>query len=289
MRLDIFTLFPEWFEWFAGQRHVRNAVERGSELRFFDYRDTTPLSGGQVDDSPYGGGAGMVMRVDVVDAALAAAYGEADAASRASLLLAPGGRLFDEALAAELAAEPRAGAALRPLRGRRRARARAPRRRRGLDRPLRARGRRAGGDGGRRRGDPQAARARSGTRRARSRSRSRRRSEGAPEYPHYTRPAEYRGWEVPEVLLSGDHAAVRELAAGPQPRAAALSAELSTIRRLRGPAGPARFRVMSTIIDSIEQRQRRQVPRFDAGRPRARPLPGDRGHPAAAPRSSRAS
>jgi tRNA (guanine37-N1)-methyltransferase len=34
--------------------------------------------------------------------------------------------------------------------------------------------------------------------------------EGAPEYPHYTRPASYRGWEVPEVLLSGDHARVRE-------------------------------------------------------------------------------
>ena len=80
MRIDVFTLFPEWFEWFSGQRHVRNAVERGSELRFFHYRDTTPLTGGQVDDAPYGGGAGMVLRVDVVDAALRAAYG--DAASR---------------------------------------------------------------------------------------------------------------------------------------------------------------------------------------------------------------
>ena len=70
MRLDVFTLFPEWFEWFETQRHVRNAVAAGSELRFIDYRETTPLGAGQVDDSPYGGGAGMVMRVDVVDAAL---------------------------------------------------------------------------------------------------------------------------------------------------------------------------------------------------------------------------
>ena len=43
MRLDVFTLFPEWFEWFESQRHVRNAVAEGSELRFFNYRDTTPL------------------------------------------------------------------------------------------------------------------------------------------------------------------------------------------------------------------------------------------------------
>ncbi len=76
MRIDVFTLFPEGFEWFAGQRHVRNALEHGSELRLFNYRDTTPLSGGQVDDSPYGGGAGMVLRVDVVDIALQAAYGD---------------------------------------------------------------------------------------------------------------------------------------------------------------------------------------------------------------------
>jgi tRNA (guanine37-N1)-methyltransferase len=73
LRLDVFTLFPEWFDWFVGQRHVRNAVERGTELRFFNYRETTPLSARQVDDPPYGGGAGMVLRVDVVDAALRAA------------------------------------------------------------------------------------------------------------------------------------------------------------------------------------------------------------------------
>jgi tRNA (guanine37-N1)-methyltransferase len=72
MRIDFFTLFPEWFEWFEGQRHVRNSIERGSELGYFHYRETTPLTGGQVDDSPYGGGAGMVLRVDVVDAARAA-------------------------------------------------------------------------------------------------------------------------------------------------------------------------------------------------------------------------
>ena len=105
MQLDVFTLFPEAFAWFAEQRHVRNATEEGSELRLFDYRATTPLRAGQVDDSPYGGGAGMLLRVDVVDAALEAAYG-AERPGRI-VALAPVGREFDESLAAELAAEPR--------------------------------------------------------------------------------------------------------------------------------------------------------------------------------------
>ena len=91
MKLDVFTLFPEHFEWFGGQRHVRNAVDAGSELRLFNYRDTTPLGAGQVDDAPYGGGAGMVMRVDVVDAALEAAYGEQRSAVR-TIALTPGGK-----------------------------------------------------------------------------------------------------------------------------------------------------------------------------------------------------
>ena len=105
MRLDIFTLFPGWFDWFVTQRHVSNVVAEGSELRFIDYRETTPLGAGQVDDSPYGGGAGMVMRVDVVDAALRAAYGDSRAGRRV-VLLTPSGRMFDEELASELAAEP---------------------------------------------------------------------------------------------------------------------------------------------------------------------------------------
>jgi len=103
--IDVFTLFPEHFEWFLHQRHVSNALAGGTELRFLNYRETTPLGAGQVDDSPYGGGAGMVMRVDVVDAALEAAYGSNGGTVR-KIALAPSGRLFDEALALELAAEP---------------------------------------------------------------------------------------------------------------------------------------------------------------------------------------
>ena len=70
MQLDVVTLFPEWFEWFRGVRHVRNALEAGHELRTLNPRDHSTLSGRVVDDTPFGGGAGMVLRVDVMDAAL---------------------------------------------------------------------------------------------------------------------------------------------------------------------------------------------------------------------------
>ena len=208
MKLDVFTLFPEHFDWFVRQRHVSNALTQGNEMRFYNYRDTTPLSAGQVDDAPYGGGAGMVMRVDVVDVALESAYG-ADRDRVRKIALAPAGRLFDEGLAAELAEETHiallcgryegfdervvehladetvsigryvlaggelpamvvADAVLRKLPG-------------------------ALGD------------AESAVEESYSAA-----LEGAPEYPHFTRPPTYRGWSVPEVLLSGDHARVRE-------------------------------------------------------------------------------
>ncbi len=75
MNIDVFTLFPEWFDWFSSQRHVRNVLELGSSLQCVNIRDHTTLSGGQVDDTPFGGGAGMVLRVDVLDSALRAHYG----------------------------------------------------------------------------------------------------------------------------------------------------------------------------------------------------------------------
>jgi tRNA (guanine37-N1)-methyltransferase len=208
MRIDVFTLFPEWFGWFAGQRHVRNAVEHGSELRFFNYRDTTLLSGRQVDDSPYGGGAGMVLRVDVVDEALKAAYGQGRPDARV-IVLAPSGRQLDESLAAELAAEPH----IALLCGRYE----------GIDERVRehlADDAISIGPYVLSGGEPAAmvvadtvlrklpgalGHAESALEESFSEALG-----GAPEYPHYTRPASYRGWEVPEVLLSGDHARVRE-------------------------------------------------------------------------------
>ena len=76
MKADVFTLFPQWFEWFRTQRHVENALALGHARRGRRLpRSTTPLKWGQVDDTPFGGGAGMVLRVDVMEAALRARYG----------------------------------------------------------------------------------------------------------------------------------------------------------------------------------------------------------------------
>ena len=106
MDIDVFTLFPEAFSWFLGQRHVENALGAGHSLQLVNYREHTPLRAGQVDDAPFGGGAGMVLRVDVVEAALHAQY-RADPVqlreSRTVLALTPGGRILDEELAEELA------------------------------------------------------------------------------------------------------------------------------------------------------------------------------------------
>ena len=101
MQLDVVTLFPEWFEWFRTQRHVRNVVESGSTLQCINPRDFTTLSGRQVDDTPFGGGAGMVMRPDVLDAALASM---ADA--RPAIYLTPRGRKLTQARVRSLAAGP---------------------------------------------------------------------------------------------------------------------------------------------------------------------------------------
>jgi len=77
VQLDVFTLLPHAFAWLTEQRPVAAVLGDELELRLLNYRDYTPLGNGQVDDEPYGGGAGMVLRVDVVAAALEAVYGGA--------------------------------------------------------------------------------------------------------------------------------------------------------------------------------------------------------------------
>ena len=208
MELDVFTLFPEWFTWFVSQRHVRNVVEAGSSVRFFNYRDHTPLSAGQVDDAPFGGGAGMVLRVDVVDATLEAAYGESRG-DRRIVVLTASGRPLDDGLASELASEP----ALTLLCGRYE----------GFDerivehlatdtisigRYVLSGGELAAmvvADAVLRKLPGALGHVDSAVEESFSEA-----LEGQPEYPHYTRPATYRGWSVPEVLLSGHHERIRE-------------------------------------------------------------------------------
>jgi tRNA (guanine37-N1)-methyltransferase len=212
VKLDVFTLFPDWFDWFREQRHVRNALDLGHRLKTVDLRATTPLSAGQVDDTPYGGGAGMVIRVDVVEAALRARW-EADPvdgrAGRRVIALAAGGRQLDDALVDELAGEEEVAL----LCGRYE----------GFDERVNEHLATdvvsigpyvlAGGelaamvvcDAILRKLPGALGHADSALEESFSAALG-----GAPEYPHYTRPAAWRGHEVPEVLRSGDHGKVRE-------------------------------------------------------------------------------
>ncbi len=210
MEIDVFTLFPPAFAWFESQRHVTNAIAQGHRLTLINYRDHTPLSGGQVDDTPFGGGAGMVLRVDVVEAALRARYG-ADpvsvAATRRVIALEPSGRLLDDALVDELVNEP----ALTLLCGRYEGFDERILEHFVTDRVSIGRYVLAGGelpamvlcDAVLRKLPGALGHAASALEESFSAALA-----GGPEYPHYTRPAIHRGWQVPDVLLSGHHAQI---------------------------------------------------------------------------------
>ena len=204
MRLDVFTLVPDAFAWIRERRPLAAVLGRELELRIFNYRESTPLTAGQVDDDPYGGGPGMVLRVDVVAAALDAVYGGVP--GHRVVALSPQGRQLDQDLVEELASEE----ALTLLSARFE----------GFDQRILdhlctdavsigpyvlsggeipalavvdAVARRL----------PGALTEGSGEVESFSAA-----LDGGLEYPHYTRPAEFRGWAVPEILLSGDHARI---------------------------------------------------------------------------------
>src|SRR5437773_8489616 len=105
MRIDVFTLTPHAYAWMTEQQPIAGVLGSELELRLFNYRDTTPLRAGQVDDTPYGGGAGMVLRVDVVAAALDAVYGGVP--KHRVVALTPQGRQLDQAVVEQLAGEER--------------------------------------------------------------------------------------------------------------------------------------------------------------------------------------
>jgi tRNA (guanine37-N1)-methyltransferase len=201
LRLDVFTLVPHAYSWLTEQRPVAAVLGGELELRLFSYRDTTPLRSGEIDDQPYGGGAGMVLRVDVVAAALEAAYGgrpnhpvvaltpqgrqltqeavEALATEDHLTLLSARFEGFDERIVEHLCTDSISVGPYVLSNG---------------DLPamivLDAIARRL----------PGALAAGSGEFESYSSE-----FEGRLEYPHYTRPPEFRGWRVPDVLLSGDH------------------------------------------------------------------------------------
>ncbi len=207
MRLDVFTLVPHAFGWLTELRPVSAVLGGELELRLLNYRDFTPLGAGQVDDEPYGGGAGMVLRVDVVAAGLDAVYGGVP--GHRVVALTPQGRPLDQAIVEELAAEE----ALTLLSARFEgfderillhlcsdAISIGPYVLSGGELPamvlIDAVARLLPGATG-------------SDESPRLESFSAALDRGL-EYPHYTRPAEFRGWRVPDVLLSGDHARIDE-------------------------------------------------------------------------------
>jgi tRNA (guanine37-N1)-methyltransferase len=205
MRLDVFTLVPHAFAWLTEQRPVATVLGSELDLRLFSYRDSTPLRNGQVDDEPYGGGAGMVLRVDVVAAALDGAYGGQPA--QPVIALTPQGRQLTQAVVEELGALEHVTLLSARFEGfdervvehlASDAVSIGPYVLSGGELPamvvIDAIARRLPGALGNEE---------SGVEESFSSELG-----GGVEYPHYTRPAEFRDWKVPDVLLSGDHARV---------------------------------------------------------------------------------
>jgi tRNA (guanine37-N1)-methyltransferase len=206
LQIDVFTLVPHAFGWLTEQRPLATVLGTEIDLRLFGYRDTTPLPNGQVDDAPYGGGPGMVLRVDVVAAALDAAYGGVP--DHRVIAFTPQGRLLDQQVVEELAGEQQITLLSARFEG--------------FDErilthlcsdaisigPYVLSG-----------GELPAmvivdaiARLQPG---ALAEGSARQETfsaelEGGVEFPQYTRPAEFRGWRVPEVLVSGDHGRIED-------------------------------------------------------------------------------
>jgi tRNA (guanine37-N1)-methyltransferase len=206
VQLDVFTLVPHAFAWLTEQRPVATVLGTELDLRLFSYRDTTPLRAGQVDDEPYGGGAGMVLRVDVVAAALDAAYGGAP--DHRVVALSPQGRQLTQDVVEELAAEDKLTLLSARFEGfdervvqhlASDAISIGPYVLSNGDLPamvlVDAIARRL----------PGAIKEESGAIESFSAELG-----GGFEYPHYTRPPDFRGWGVPDVLLSGDHGKIDE-------------------------------------------------------------------------------
>ena len=204
VRVDVFTQVPHAFGWLTEQKPLATVLGTELELRLLNYRDTTPLRAGQVDDDPYGGGAGHGAPGR---RRRRCAPGRLRRRAPARIVaLTPQGRQLDQALVEELAAEPELALLSSRFEGFDErivthlctdAISIGPYVLSGGELPamvlLDAIARRL----------PGALAEGSGELESFSAA-----LEGGLEYPHYTRPADYRGWDVPDVLLSGDHARI---------------------------------------------------------------------------------
>jgi tRNA (guanine37-N1)-methyltransferase len=206
VQIDVFTLVPHAFGWLTEQRPLATVLGTELDLRLFGYRDSTPLPNGQVDDAPYGGGPGMVLRADVVAAALDAVYGGVP--EHRVIALTPQGRQLDQATVEELASEERLTLLSARFEG--------------FDERILAHLCSdaisigpyvlSGGELPAMVLVDAIARLQPGALAEGSAARETFSSElaGGHEFPQYTRPADFRGWGVPEVLLSGDHGRIED-------------------------------------------------------------------------------
>jgi tRNA (guanine37-N1)-methyltransferase len=206
VRVDVVTLFPELFDTFSKTSFVGRAAGGGQlELRLRSPRDFGLGKHKSVDDTPYGGGSGMVMRVDVMVACMEAVDAEAEAAAKPRahrVLLTPQGKPFAQASAARFAVLP----AIMLICGRYE----------GFDERIRhfvdeelSLGDfvMTGGEIAAMAVIEAAVRLIPGVLGNEDSTREESHGEeGLLEYPQYTRPAEFRGQAVPEVLASGNHA-----------------------------------------------------------------------------------
>lgn len=200
MRVDVFTIFPELIHGYAAESILGRASDAGLlDVRTHDVRDTTTDVHRTVDDAPFGGGAGMVMKPEPIFASVRAAD-----PPRPLYYVSPSGRRLDQAFAAELAALD--GFSL--LCGRYE----------GVDQRVRDElvdGEISIGDYVLAGGElaalviiEAAVRLVPGVLGNAASPEDESFSHGLLEYPHYTRPADFEGLEVPAVLRSGDHGAV---------------------------------------------------------------------------------
>ena len=212
--IDVMTLFPHWLDWLGEVRPIRNATEAGLlHVRALDMREHSPLKHRQVDDTPAGGGAGMVLRVDAVVAAIEGHYEAAldqVRTDRRIVVLTPAGRQFDDAMAIEWAAERRPTTILCG-------------RYEGFDYRVHEHVATeevsigpfvlSGGEVAAMTMIDAAARKLPGALGNEESLADETFSDaldGGAEYPHYTRPTDFRGWTIPEILASGHHAKIAE-------------------------------------------------------------------------------
>ena len=208
MRVDLVTLFPEMFGGFLATSFVGRALEGGQmSVRLRSPRDFGLGKHRSVDDTPYGGGSGMVMRVDVIVATMESLDADAPAGVRARrVLLTPQGRVLDQAKAQELAGRD----AVMLVCGRYE----------GFDERIRSHVDEeislgdfvmTGGEVAAMAIVDACSRLLPGVLGNEASTIDESHSPetgGLLEYPHYTRPAEFRGARVPEVLAGGNHAAI---------------------------------------------------------------------------------